>query len=374
MDCADIPLAELGQMPWAPGGPRRPYMAFLEITQHCNNKCTHCYVDPANRPSTDLPLDWWLDLLDALVAEETLFLVLTGGEPLVRPDFEDLYVAAKQRGFILSVFTNARLVDDALLDLFHRYPPRRVLVSIYGATRETYEKIARVPGSFDQAIRGTRRLKEAGIPLYLRTMLLRSNHHELPQLQSLAAELGAQFNFDGAVCPTVEGDPCVLCERMDPEALVAIETQDPERVAGWRTSVEAYHPEVNRRRFNCAAGIYGLHITADGFAMPCPGAGTIRRPLERDDLRGSLHRFFFDEMLPTLHELDPDDSPCSRCRLSALCGTCSAARELETGSSRIPSEFGCRVAFLRAQAAGIDAVPAAYEEKNPEPLYGRGNK
>lgn len=365
MDCADIPLAELGQMPWAPGGARRPYVAFLEITQHCNNKCTHCYVDPANRKPTDLPLDWWLDLLDALVAEETLFLILTGGEPLVRPDFQELYLAAKQRGFILSVFTNARLVDDALLDLFYRYPPRRVLVSLYGATRETYEKVSRVPGSFDQAIRGAWRLKEAGIPIYLRTMLLRSNYHELPQLKSLAAELGAQFNFDGAVCPTVDGDRCVLRERLDPETLVAIEAQDPQRVEGWRTSVAAWHPQVNRRRFNCAAGIHGLHITADGFAMPCPGAGTVRRPLERDDLRGSLHRFFYDEMLPLLHEMDSGDSLCARCRVSALCGTCSAARELETDSSWIPSEFGCRVALLRARAAGIDAVPAAYEQEKP---------
>ena len=100
--------------------------------------------------------------------------LLTGGEPLLRDDFEELYLGLKRLGLLVSVFTNACLVTPAHVELFRRYPPRDIEVSVYGATRETYERVTRRPGSYDAFVRGLDLLLASGVPVRLKAMALRS--------------------------------------------------------------------------------------------------------------------------------------------------------------------------------------------------------
>ena len=145
---------------------RRPLSFDLELTARCNNDCRHCYInlpagDRAAR-AAELTAAEILDIAGEAAELGALWCLLTGGEPLLRDDFAEVYLGLKRLGLLVSVFTNACLVTPAHVELFRRYPPRDIEVSVYGATRETYEAVTRRPGSYDAFVRGLELLLEGG--------------------------------------------------------------------------------------------------------------------------------------------------------------------------------------------------------------------
>jgi MoaA/NifB/PqqE/SkfB family radical SAM enzyme len=359
MDCAPITEVEQEAFAAALETVRRPYKATVELTQRCNNACTHCYLDPAGQvPPPDAEVSFLLELFDALAAEQCLWLTLTGGEPLLHDDFVELYEAGKRRGFLMTVFTNARLITEEIADLFYRLPPRLVSVGFYGATAATYDAVSRVPGSFEEAMAGIRRLHRRGIPAHLKAMVLRSNQHEVDGLRALAADLGWQLHLDAGVQPTLAGGRHVLSERLTPEEAVAIDTKYADRSEMWREKC-AERPEMGPvgRLFACAAGYASVFVATDGAVHPCSVARQFRWPLDRADVCGSLRRVFYEELPVATDPPPPGEFLCAECQVQDLCATCPGWRELETGSFWTPCSFHCRVAELRAQAFGLDGAP-----------------
>lgn len=361
MDCDGIPETDRTAFEALLSRQRRPYKALLEVTQRCNNRCVHCYLDPGARvPEPDPPLDFLLRLLEALVAEECLWLSLTGGEPLLRPDFPDLYRAAKQHGFLITVFTNARLITDELADLFAQLPPRLVSVSVYGATAPVYDAVARVPGAHAQAMAGLRRLHERGIAAHIKTMALRSNVHEMKALKALADELGWRFYLDPGVTPTLDGATHVLSERLDPAQVAELDQLFPERMTALQ---EAWRSSAGRvsgpRLVCCQAGTNNLFVDARGMVYPCVAARSVGWPLDPADLHGSLRRIFYEHFPPHITQEVHGDFPCGRCALFRLCMCCHGWRELEVGTGALPCPFNCEVARHRARALGIPPEVAA---------------
>ena len=139
----------------------------LEITARCNNNCRHCYINlsPGDSAAKSLELSpkEISDIANDAVKLGAIWCLITGGEPLLRPDFEEIYLLLKRKGLLLSVFTNATLINEKHIALFKKYPPRDIEVTVYGATKETYEGITRLPGSFDMFTRGLDLLVSSGI-------------------------------------------------------------------------------------------------------------------------------------------------------------------------------------------------------------------
>jgi MoaA/NifB/PqqE/SkfB family radical SAM enzyme len=137
---------------------RIPLSAEIEFTERCNNNCIHCYINlPANDEEAkkrELSFREITDIVDEAVEMGCLWWLISGGEPLVRKDFADIYLYLKKKGLLVSVFTNATLITPKLIRLFKRYPPRDLEITIYGVTRKTYERITRTPGSFEAFRRG----------------------------------------------------------------------------------------------------------------------------------------------------------------------------------------------------------------------------
>ena len=134
----------------------------------------------------------WIEVTDA----GCLWLLLTGGEPLLRRDFLDIYTYAKRKGLILTLFTNGTLITPRIADYLAEWRPFNIEITLYGATQETYERVTGIPGSYARCRRGIDLLLERKLPLNLKTMVMTLNHHELDQMKSLAASLGVQFRFD----------------------------------------------------------------------------------------------------------------------------------------------------------------------------------
>ena len=173
-----VPLPEFSL--WEKIKNKRFLVSFdLEITARCNNNCRHCYINlPANHKNAkqrELSCEELKEIAAEAVSMGALWCLITGGEPLLRPDFEKIYLTLKRLGLLVSVFTNATLIKKAHIELFRRYPPRDIEVTIYGVTEETYERVTRKPGSFAAFMQGLDRLFKSGINVRLKAMTLRSN-------------------------------------------------------------------------------------------------------------------------------------------------------------------------------------------------------
>jgi len=164
----------------------------LEITGRCNNNCRHCYINlPASdteAKSKELTFQQIKDIVDEAAGLGALWCLITGGEPLLREDFFDIYLYIKKKGLLVSVFTNAVLIAKRHIEFFKKYPPRDIEVTVYGVTEGTYERITRMPGSYAAFMRGLNILLENRIKVRFKAMAIRSNLEELPQIVSFCRE------------------------------------------------------------------------------------------------------------------------------------------------------------------------------------------
>lgn len=137
------------------------------MTARCNFNCRMCYIHDINSMNElkerELPVSWWLKTAEEARKEGLLFLLLTGGEAMLRADFRELYQELAQMGFRLVINTNGSLIDEKILELFRKYPPGRVNVSMYGASEETYKRLCGREMK-ERAARGIRELKKSVCP------------------------------------------------------------------------------------------------------------------------------------------------------------------------------------------------------------------
>ena len=200
---------------------RLPLMGMLEITSRCNLRCVHCYLGPQEeqhkKRAAEMSTSEVTALIDQMADAGTLYLTITGGDPMMRPDFPQIFRHAKMRGLLVTVFCDGVLVTDRIIELFRELPPSLVEVSIYGATAETYERITQVPGSFPKFLAGIGRLRAAGLRLGLKSVLMTLNQHEMLTMEQMAQEWGLKFRYDSAIFPCLpnrSAEPMNL--RVDP--------------------------------------------------------------------------------------------------------------------------------------------------------------
>lgn len=353
---AQVPFSDLQQRLGLPTR-RLPLQGTIETSFRCNLNCVHCYVnEPAGSRTErerELPLGRLKQLIDEIVEAGCLEVLLTGGEVLLRPDFPELYLHAIRRGLIVTVFTNGTLITERIADLFDEYRPHAVEISLYGMTRETYERVTRVPGSYDRCLAGIGRLVARGLPLTLKTMALTWNQHEVAAMEAYAKSLGLRFKFDSLLNPRVDCGANRNSElQLSAEQAIALDLQDPERLRDLRDFCERFvrraGPPVDHEYvYNCGAGHMSFTVDPYGQLQMCQ--------LSRKsafDLRADRFERGWNEYFPELRARKwQTHSICRSCNLVSLCGSCAGAAEMETGDieGRVP-QF-CEVAHLRAWAA-----------------------
>src|SRR3954468_607417 len=180
---------------------RLPLNGTIEVTRRCPLTCLHCYnnlaMDDAEARARELTFDEHRRLLDDLADAGCLWLLYTGGEIFARRDFLDIYAHAKARGFLITLFTNGTLITPRIADYLAASRPFAIEITLYGRTRETYERLTGIPGSYDKCLRGFHLVRVRGLPLPLKTVAVTVNVHELQAMQSFAEELCVPFKYDG---------------------------------------------------------------------------------------------------------------------------------------------------------------------------------
>jgi radical SAM protein with 4Fe4S-binding SPASM domain len=341
---------------------RIPMNVTFEVTRRCPLACSHCYnnLPVGDRAARDaeLTLDEHRRLLDELADLGCLWLLYTGGEIFARRDFLDIYTHARSRGFLITLFTNGTMITPAIADHLVRHRPFCIEITVYGRTRETYEKLTGVAGSYDRCMRGIQLLKERNLPLKLKTVAVTVNKHELDDIRMFAEEQGLEFKLDAMMSPRIDCSQSPLEVRLTPDEIVELDVRDQKRMDEWALFASRYQgvatpPPSDDHVYQCGGGINSFAVDPSGEMSIC-----VLSQQDKFNLRLGSVRQGWDEFLLKVRSKKPSRlTKCARCALKALCGMCPANGELENGDPEAPVDFLCQVAHLRAYTFGLE-VPA----------------
>lgn len=327
---------------------RVPVTGTISLTDRCNLKCVHCYARCATPDgqlkAQEIGTDAHLRILDEVAGAGCLYLLLTGGEPLIRPDFGKIYTHAKKNGMLVTVFSNGTRITKQTVSLFADLPPRKVEISIYGATANTHDGITGVPGSFERCRLGIAMLLDAGVNVTLKTILMTRNRHEFEDMEKMAQDFGTKFRFDACIFPRLDGSSDPLALRLAPDEVVRIDFSDPKRISSWQKYFAPRRDGVPTDRiYSCGAGLTSFWIDPYGNLKPCV---LVQRGIRNIACGG------FDEAWKDLsRQMDlaryQHQSACRQCDKKALCGYCPGFFALESGSEIVHSPFLCAIGQRR---------------------------
>ena len=350
---------------WARKGPRLGRLD-LELTERCNNNCIHCYINlPTNDEKArgrELSAEWIKSVLREAADLGCLTVRFTGGEPLLRPDFEEIYLAARNLGMGVVLFTNACLLTPALADLLKRVPPlRKIEVSVYGMKRASYERVSRAKGSFKAAWRGIRLLQERGIPFIVKGALLPPNREERPDFENWASTIpwmagrpSYSMFYDLHCRRDRKKSRSIACLRLDPKEAVRELAGDARKREGLMEFVSKFSGARGNDLFTCGAGLGSACLDAYGTLYPCI---MLRSPEVAYDLRNGSLKEALDGYFPRLRKIKASrpeyQARCARCFLKGLCEQCPARSWIEHGCLDSPVEYFCDVAHVLARELGL---------------------
>jgi radical SAM protein with 4Fe4S-binding SPASM domain len=342
---------------------RVPISGSIEVTRRCNLNCVHCYnnlpLNDQNARRTELTYEEHCGLLDEMAAEGCLWLLYTGGEIFVRKDFLDIYSYAKKAGFLITLFTNATLITHRVAEFLAAWTPFSVEVSLYGRTVETHDRVTGVAGSFDKTMRGVRFLMEAGLPPIVKTMVLKSNAHELWEIKRFVDEdLGLEFRFDAMINPRVDSSLAPLDLRLSPQEVVELDLKEPNRKKEWVKFCE--HFKGSAQSSATAAELYACGGSHNAFAIDASGklSSCVLWHGDAYDLsKGSFKEGWEEFLLKVSRKMATRKTKCLECELRSMCGMCPANGVLECRDAEEPVDFLCQVAHLRAYVFGIPIPP-----------------
>ena len=325
-----------------------PLSGSLELTLKCNVRCSHCYILYPGATDHEMSTEQVKTILQKLCDGGVMQLLLTGGEVFTRPDFEELYMHAKRLGFIVSVYTNATLVNQHLIDLFTQYPPWSIEVTMYGHTEETYEKVTGVKGSFKRYRRGLELMFAAKLPVKLKTMVLNSNQHEFEDMRDWAVEHTQNFDFDINVSPRLDKNDDVLSERLSPSDYVKISLKGEGFKEHYHGQMEHSVKNIHETNdmFTCGYGVKTFHVDPTGKLHPCMLWRENPYDLLNNDLDENWRKYVWG-----LRKQNTEGG-CNSCSQQVSCGRCPAASMLEMGDATKPIPYFCEVTAERQKTFG----------------------
>mgnify|MGYP000560222225 CR=1 FL=1 len=344
---------------------RVPLSFTLEVTARCNLNCRHCYINLPAHDARARRTELTLQEIDALSSQAVemgaLWCLVTGGEPLLRQDFPDIYRLLKRKGLLVSVFTNACLVTPEHVRLFQEFPPRDLEVTVYGITPQTFSLVTRKPSAYPAFRQGLQRLIEGNIPVHLKTMALKSNLAEQPEIAKFCREVSPDaYRFDPLLHMRLDGNPQrnaeIRSERLTPQEIVTLEQADPPRQSALKKSCTADLAAGDERAasnflIECGAGKNSFVIGYDSMFRLCEAL--VHTDFTYDLRQGSL-KDAWQNFAPKIRILpapkDKAQNGCWRCALSNLCLWCPAHALLEIGQAQGPVPYFCETAHARAEA------------------------
>ena len=340
----------------------------MELTERCNNNCIHCYINLPAGDSKAQREELTLAEIQRILSEATslgcLTVRFTGGEPLLRQDFAEIYRFARGLGLRVVLFTNATLITPALANLFASVPPlQKIEISVYGMTKQSYEAITQVPGSFKRFWAGVNLLLERKVPFVVKGLIQPENLDELEDFEAWAATLPGMsrrpsyvFRLDlRARRDSDERNEQIRSRRLLPpqEAEIFFSRLGKEYVSEMAQFCQRFMGPSGDQLFGCGAGFGGC-VDAYGHYQPCL---LLRHPDVVYDLRKGALQEALVHFFPQVRERRAQNRDylvrCARCFLKGLCEQCPAKSWMEHGALDTPVAHLCETAHGEARLLGL---------------------
>lgn len=332
-----------------------PIAGNFELTARCNFNCPMCYVhmtDDQLRETgkNELTAQQWLDIARAAKDKGMVFALLTGGEPLVRKDFFEIYDGMRKMGLLISINSNGSMLKGAILERFLEAPPLRFNISLYGGSNDTYRNMCGLP-VYDQVKENIRALRQAGVDVSLNLSITPYNKDDLARIYADAVELDVNVKASSYMYPSVRvnGEQYGCGNRLScaESAKYSVEwdllrfpeeifEQRAEKMAQFQPLETDGCPVEVGEGVRCRAGSTSFWMTWDGRMLPCGMmTGPVAKPLEIgfdaawEYIRGETRKI-------------RTPAKCVGCDYREICGACAAVYFTETGRFDEVPEYVCR--------------------------------
>jgi len=345
------PSAKTGHPPQAAADRSALRLVAWETTRNCNLSCVHCRASATRGPyDGELDTQEGLRLLDQIAEVGKAIVILTGGEPLLRPDIFETAAYGSRLGLRMVMAPNGTLITEAIARRLADAGIQRLSISLDGAAADTHDDFRKVPGAYDGALRGIEHIKRAGIPFQINTTVTQVNLEEIPKIQQLAVELGAVAHHIFLLVPTGRGK--YIVDK-------AISAEEYERTLNWfydqrgRTPLELkatcapHYYRILRQRSSqegtsvsfqthgldavtrgCLGGIGFCFVSHVGDVQPCGFLGTICGNVRRASF---AEIWKHSEIFTALRDYDRLEGKCGLCEFKRVCGGCRARAFEATG-------------------------------------------
>jgi radical SAM protein with 4Fe4S-binding SPASM domain len=327
-----------------------PLSAHLDITWRCNERCVHCYLD--HDGAGEMSTAEIKDVIGQLANCGTFFLIISGGEPLLRRDCFEILEYARELRFNVKLKTNAVMIGAKEAARLKQLGIEQVQISIYSDRPEIHDAITKLPGSLRRSLEAIRHLKAQNVKVSITNILMQQNATNAKAVKQLAKELGVGFVVDPTITPMLNGDRSTTKLSISAKELEELfHTEEFVGDVGEFCAPVSTVDENVLDGYSCSAGHTLAYISPFGDIFPCVSfpmpCGNIRQTKFREIWRGS-------EALNELRSVRVRDLPtCSHCTHTAYCSRCPGLAYME-GNMRGPSSSDC------AKSEARTGIPSAW--------------
>lgn len=334
--------------------PRLPLQGNIDLTYRCNNNCRHCWLwipRDAKEKENELSFGAIKKIVDEAKNMGCRSWSISGGEPMLRPDFIDIFKYLATNSIAYSLNTNGTLITPKVAQLMKHTGNK--MVALYGATAGVHDHITRNPGSFDATMRSFAYLKEAGADFVVQLIPMRDNYHQFKKMVRLAESLSPQWRVGAAwFFLSASGDLArnkeILCQRLSPQEVVMLDEPDPffeEQIAKEKGYCNGVLAENGHLFSSCIASRRDFHLDPYGQASFC---SFIKDPALRYDVRKGSFTEYWEGFVPSLRggvkatkEYAQD---CGSCKFRCDCRWCPVYGFLEHRNFSAKVDYLCAVA------------------------------
>lgn len=339
-----------------------PIGGTLEILPLCNMNCDMCYVrlskEEMEKKGKIRSADEWLSVAAEMKKQGTLFLVLTGGEIFLYPEFEKLYRGLLDLGMIVTINTNGTLIDERIADFLGKYKPRRVNITLYGKDSITYQRLCHYEAGFERTIRGITLLKQQNVDIKINGSLTETNKEEWEELLNIAKTLQLPITIDTYMYPASRERKYGFRKEVRMTAEDAAESKvkilekskcKEEFLKYCRDICDLGERKVldtGDCSMKCRAGKSSFAINWQGKMMPC-----VMMSMPAIDLFAMGFSKSWELLVKEVQKIKIS-SECANCAYTEVCQACAATAILETGNSENTPKYLC--SYTKTMIKGLN--------------------
>lgn len=362
-----------------------PLSGTFEVSPLCNFDCRMCYVRQSKQqidahPRKMLTLKQWKEIADAAEKKGMLYLLITGGEPFLWPDFWELYEYITKKGFVVTINSNGSLIDEEVVARLRENPPFRINLTLYGVSDETYERLCKVKNGFSKVDHAITALKKAGIRVKLNCSLTPYNVCDLEKMIQYAQEQSVIIETNTYMFPPI---------RKSPDQVGTNDRFSPEEAAKWQ--LRRYQLQYGQERYEaflegicngmtqpaglmdscyehsdgsvrCRAGKAAFWITWDGYLTPCG-----MMPIPKVDCVEAGFEQAWNYITKETEKICLS-GVCESCANQGICHSCAAMAIAETGEfGKIP-RYLCEMMQAMKTIAQIERKKAKEVRELEQPV------